>query len=456
MPLFSDQHPLLELACIAALVFLAGGRLHAQGLSGSVEGIQPPPARIFLFDTRGSDHRLVDSTTVYRKGIFKFRERSWPTGFYQLSLDKNDRVDIILDAREPKVVLSFAGTPLQEHIRVVSSDENARLWEYKLASRALQSELATIKLRRSQSDPLDVAAMARLDSAEVKAMEKRTTTLDRLIASGPDSYFTRVVSTDRRLTAAAGKGSAAIASAIDWTDASLVRSSVHPRAMLQFIQSVPFDDPRGLIAAVDSLLAWSRPEPTCWSAARAFLLRVFDQFGPEEVAQHITDRYVAGPEALLPAEPEIADLVNDRLRVAIGATVPPLALPDPLTGDTVMFDRLLQQDRYTALFVYSSSCDHCHDQMPGLKQLWKDLRGKGLGVVGLALDDDRAEFLATREAFGLDWPTFSELRAWGSPAAKALNVKATPSFFLFDGKGRILAKPHDHVELRMLVEDLLR
>ncbi|MBX2980469.1 MAG: redoxin domain-containing protein [Flavobacteriales bacterium] len=456
MPIFSDQYPRLELALVAILVFLAGDRLHAQGLSGSIEGIQPQPARIFLFDTRGSEHRLVDSTTVDRKGIFKFREQSWPTGFYQLSLDKNDRVDIILDGRESKVVLAFAGTPLQEHIRVVASDENSRLWEYKLASRALQTELATIKLRRSQSDPFDVAALARLDSAEAKAMEKRTTTLDRLIASGPDSYFTRVVSTDRRLTAAAGKGSVAIASAIDWADASLVRSSVHPRAMLQYIQSVPFDDPLGLIAAVDSLLAWSRPETTCWSAARAFLLRVFDQFGPEEVAQHITDRYVASPEALLPAEAEIAELVNDRLRVAIGATAPPIALPDPLTGDTVMFDHLLQQNRYTALFVYSSSCDHCHDQMPGLTELWKDLGGKGFGVVGVALDDDRAEFLATREAFGLDWPGFSELRAWGSPAAKALNVKATPSFFLFDEEGRILAKPYDHEELRMLVEDLLR
>jgi len=46
------------------------------------------------------------------------------------------------------------------------------------------------------------------------------------------------------------------------------------------------------------------------------------------------------------------------------------------------------------------------------------------------------------------WPCYTMVKGWGDPAAKAFNVKATPSLFVIDRAGRIVAKPMDHEELR--------
>ena len=57
---------------------------------------------------------------------------------------------------------------------------------------------------------------------------------------------------------------------------------------------------------------------------------------------------------------------------------------------------------------------------------------------------------ATRLSSGasVNWPCYTMVMGWGDPAAKAFNVKATPSMFVIDRAGRIVAKPMDHEELR--------
>src|SRR5690606_28187816 len=99
-----------------------------------------------------------------------------------------------------------------------------------------------------------------------------------------------------------------------------------------------------------------------------------------------------------------------------------------------------------------STCEHCHEQMPALDEIYEDLKEKGYGLIGIALDADIEEFTGTSNEKGMTWPVFSELIGWGSPAAKAFNVKATPSFILLDQKGTILAKPVDHRELKLELE----
>ncbi len=451
----SPHRMVLRLQLLSLLTLLLGTTARAQRLIGSFEQNDGRPGSVVLWSTYGQDHFPVDTTFVDRKGRFAFDERSAASGFYQLSVSDSDRVDLILDPRENSVELRFDGLPLREHIAVVRSLENQRLWEYKRASRSYGSEISSLRQRRATSDPLDATNLLVLDSLEREAVGRRESALERLILQDPTSYFSKVVGADQQLTAAIPRGPLAIRDAMDWTDASLVRSSVYPNAITAILQSATPASTDVLSNASDSLLKWAEPDPVCWRFTRAFLINLFSEYAADELVQHLVDAYITGPGTLYPPGPELLQLVAAQLRVSIGSQAPDVLLPDPLRGDTVSLSELRMGSRCTALFFYSSTCDHCHEQMPGLVSLYNGSTANGLQVIGIALDNDRADFIRTIAEEQLSFRCFSELNAWGSQAAKAFAVKATPTFIVLDGQGVIIGKPFDHEELRTMVLPLL-
>lgn len=432
---------------------LVVGILGAQQIVGRFS-MTPFPEQVVLFDTKGAEHARVDSVPV-RDGAFAFPKRDRPMGFYQLAVNDSDRVDIILDPREARVELEFTGHPLQEHISIPRSDENRTLWEYKWISRANQQRIREIKAQREAASPVDHDLLLRLDSAERAAMDDKEARLDALLEKRPDSFFAKVVHADRALMAAVPAGWPGIAKAFAWNDPGLLRSSIYSKAVMAALQNAPQDRPDAFERASDSLLMWTRSDSDCWAYTRSLLVRLFAQYGPDNVAQYVVDTYVTGPGSLMPAGPEVMEAAADLLKVTIGARAPMVRLPDPLTGDTLELADALGRNAYTCLFFYSSTCDHCHAQMPGLRELYAERKGRGFELLGIALDGDTTEFAGTIATERINWPSYSELRGWGSPAAKAFVVKSTPSLFLIDRNGIIRAKPMDHQELRLLLSQLL-
>lgn len=427
----------------------------AQRIQGSFEHGTPLPRQIVLQETWGGTHRSIDSVAVDRKGRFTFPARNRGPGFYRLVGGPEDIIDLIIDPRENLIDLHFAGRPIQEHITVKGSVQNQRLWEYKRASREGQERLYELQEERKKTSPLDAKAQAALGyrEAEVKAWQQGI--LDRLVANDPNGPFERIVLADKRLGEAVALGSDAVRSAIEWADPALVRSSVHPKAIMAYLQTLPDPSVHDLVSASDSLLKWSSDDVQCWTFSRSFLLRLFSVYGPDVVAQHLVDRYIVGPGSLLPPDAELLAAAADLMRVAAGAKAPEVHLVDPLAGDTTVLQGVLAGQAYTVLFFYSSSCDHCHEQMPGLIEVYRDLQKKGVQVLGIALDVDLDEFRTTLVDRGLLWPSYSELNGWGSSAAKAFGVRSTPAFFLLDNAGTIVAKPYDHEELRAKLMELL-
>lgn len=427
----------------------------AQTISGTIAGRELSTELLFLVEVKGGDHKAIDSVRIDRNGRFRFANRNYPAGFYKLALNDSDEVDIILDPREDRVELVLSGRSLQDEVSVVRSAENDRLWKYKAISRESGVELSGLRAMRENTDPLDSRTLRRIDSLEASVDARRRSTLDALLADAPASYFALVVKADRDLMAAIPDGAKAVKDAFPWSDPRLVRCSIYPKAIMAYLQALPFAGPDAFMQAVDSLLSWSGSDTTCWSYTRSVLLRVFDQYGPDEVAQYVVDRYVVGPDALTGSSGELAEVLTERLRVAAGAQGPDVQLPDPVKGDTLHLKDLWKEHRYTALFFYSSTCDHCHQQMPGLKRLYTEFHPRGMQILGIALDADVEEFTATLAQRDLPWPCFSELNGWGSLAAKAYAVKATPNLVLLDGKGTIMSRPLDHEDLRLRIRTLL-
>ncbi len=443
------------LVLVSMFVHAAG----AQSLAGRLIG--PDLAKVTevqLLMSRGADQRWYASAPVDDQGGFRFAIDKFPKGFYQLAVNDSDRVDLILDPRETTVQVELWGVPVQEHIRVIASAENRRLWTYKQVSRESQMALREINDQRIVASPMDTRLLRSLDSLSAAVNEAKQRALEELIDEDVNGYFRHVVKADMRLMSALNsrKGPQTIRDSVDWTDASLARSNIYPKGIMAILQSATPATADQLMAASDSILAWSAPDAFCWELSRHVLIDLFIQYGPADAVQYLVDRYVIGPGALVPADAELMAMVAEQLKVAVGARAPDVLLPRPGIPDVVRLSDVVAKNTYTVLFFYSSTCDHCHEQMPGLSKIYTDLRRKGVAVVGIALDHDAQEFEANITERALSFPCYSELLGWGSPAAKAFAIKATPSLVVVDGAGVIVAKPYDHQELRELLEGLLR
>lgn len=413
----------------------------------------PLPAQIVvLYATTGSDHPPIDSVRIADNGAFAFTQRTYPAGFYQIGINGDDRIDLVVDPDDPLIELAFHGTPLQRNVTILHSADNQRMWAYKLISRAGQDEMQAIQNERANAAPLDTALLRRLALHETLTRQRMRHALDSLSAVAPDGQFARAVQVDRKLDAALREGPMAIRQAFDFADPWTLRSNAYAKATVAYLQATPFGDEYALLRACDTLLLAAGPDTACWRYMRHQLVDIFATYGPDEVAQYLVDTYVVGAGARVPPETKLLGMAASQLRMVLGAQAPDAPVMSPFGNDTTMLSTIWTKHAFTALFFYSSTCDHCHHQMPGLRELAMKMNPEFFQLVGIALDATEEEFKATIDAERIHWPCYSTLKGWGEPAAKAYNVKATPSMVVINRMGRIVAKPMNHQELRTFLE----
>lgn len=119
----------------------------------------------------------------------------------------------------------------------------------------------------------------------------------------------------------------------------------------------------------------------------------------------------------------------------------------------------LQQFRGKVLYVdfWASWCGPCAQSFPFMNDLNHDLRGRGLQVVGINLDEEPGEakdFLARRPAH------FDVAVDGDKSCAHHFGVKAMPSSYLVDRNGVVRHvhlgfRPGEAAKLRTVVEQLL-
>jgi thiol-disulfide isomerase/thioredoxin len=442
---------------LLAAITVCAGCLPVSSFAQHVSGTLAPSASsartIKLLVSRGGGTRAIDSTRIDASGRFTFAERAFPIGFYALALNDSDQVDLILNPQEKAVQLEFAGIPLQQNIRVLRSDENKRLWDYKVVSRQSQAIQASAMAEKRDLRVNDVRRMFELDSIVGKAMELQQAHLQAILKDAPDSFFGKVVRTDRDLGGAEGANPLAVLRVFDFSDPGLMRSSVYDKAVITFLKNIRATSEEQFLSASDTLIAYASRDPECKAYMLDHLIDLYSTFGPDLALQHLIDRYVVTADGLQQISPALRDRVKELLKVAVGATGPDVELPAP--GAPVPLRSIVEKARYTALFFYASTCDHCHQEMPILKEAYQAYHAKGFEVVGIALDADSSEFTNCIQEEALPWPCFSEFIGWGAKAVKAYQVKATPWFYLLDERMRIVAKPTNATMLRDWLQEHL-
>ena len=149
----------------------------------------------------------------------------------------------------------------------------------------------------------------------------------------------------------------------------------------------------------------------------------------------------------------VSNIVNAPVNpTAIGKIAPLFDGPTP-TGDRIALESF--RGKVVIIDFWASWCRPCRIENPNLVRLYKRMQDKGLEIVGVSLDRNKASWERAIADDGLTWNHVSNLQYWADPIAQLYSVRAIPATFVLDHEGRIVAKNLRGAQLDAKIEALL-
>ena len=92
-------------------------------------------------------------------------------------------------------------------------------------------------------------------------------------------------------------------------------------------------------------------------------------------------------------------------------------------------------------------------EVPLLKELYAQYLDRGVVVVGISLDEQVKPVQEMVASKGMSWPQIHDA---DQSLVKLFNVKGTPTYYLIDREGKIVAKDIPIKKLSTAIDDLLK
>jgi len=111
--------------------------------------------------------------------------------------------------------------------------------------------------------------------------------------------------------------------------------------------------------------------------------------------------------------------------------------------------------KYVLIDFWASWCGPCRRENPNVVKAYHQYHDKGFDILGVSLDDTRADWLLAIKKDGLNWTQVSDLKGWKADVAALYGVKAIPMNYLIDKNGIIVAKGLSGEELAGKLGEIL-
>lgn len=419
----------------------------SQEIKGSISGPSLANKYIFLWEYNANHTYLIDSAMISAEGKFSFPAKIYPAGYYFLSMNDSSRADLILNPTEKEVVLEFTNSQLQQGVKVISSEENKLLWEYKLISKSVYDEMKNIYIEKSYIPfpPLnrdDSLLLFRLQHMEDSLNNYKLEQLKRICDNAPEIFFARSARPVlRKKYKSREEEKEHFFETVDFTDASLIRSNVFPMNMMDYLQKYTEYNEEGFRASADTILSKAKANAEVYEFCLNYLLELFDRVGPDVIFQYLTERYLVGEGCSdINVGSQIKEKAEAYRLLLPGNKGPEIVIPDT-AGAMQNISDLVGANKLTLLFFWSSHCQFCHKAIAGIVSLYSNYHQNGFEVIAISLDENMGDWEKYIIENKLNWVNFCDFKGWKSEAVGKYKIHKTPSFYLLDRQMTILSKP---------------
>lgn len=166
--------------------------------------------------------------------------------------------------------------------------------------------------------------------------------------------------------------------------------------------------------------------------------KYFEMF-PEEIKQSSFGKRI------------LSYLNNDSIP-QLGEKYADFELPTP-DGETRKFSELT--GKVTLLQFWASTCNPSKMQNQELKKLYRKYKSEGLEIVAVSRDTEKQEWIKAIENDKLKWPQLSSLQGWEGPVFTNYGIRKTPSNYLINSEGKVVARNLSGDELEEKIQELL-
>lgn len=160
-------------------------------------------------------------------------------------------------------------------------------------------------------------------------------------------------------------------------------------------------------------------------------------YNPEELAP-VLEGYLAA----FPTNTRLQRIKanNDlSLETAVGKLFKDFEMAD-VDGNMHKLSEYIAANEVTLVDFWASWCGPCRQEMPAVKAAYEAYKGKGFGIIGVSLDNNKEAWVKAIADLGIEWPQISDLQGWNCVGAKLYGVNSIPATVLVAKDGTILAK----------------
>ena len=110
-----------------------------------------------------------------------------------------------------------------------------------------------------------------------------------------------------------------------------------------------------------------------------------------------------------------------------------------INGKQVSLHKAISKNVVTLIDFWASWCGPCRAEMPNVVRIYNAYKDKGLGIIGISLDEDGEKWKDAVSQMGMEWTQLSDLRGWDNEISSSLGVRSIPFTVLVDSKARVIA-----------------
>lgn len=119
----------------------------------------------------------------------------------------------------------------------------------------------------------------------------------------------------------------------------------------------------------------------------------------------------------------------------VGTKVPNITFDKAVKGKKTLYDIKANQK---LIVFWASWCPACQQEIPYIKEFYKEFKAKRGEIVAISLDYDQTEFANATKDF--EWYNYTDLLKWDSPVVSEFGIESTPTLLLVDKDNKLIKK----------------